>query len=262
MLDVGVTRCVVPKGRSTMIATDKFVFIHLPRGGGTFVTNLIKKFFPAAHELGQHLPRELLPPQYSHLPLLGTVRNPWDFYVSLYHYVWPKDAKSILASWMSENGRLGFEGSIRNLLDIAINNERLDQLIEMLPEPIDYTKRNVPGVGKETMLKVRDTGLGYYTLRFNQMFGNGEDVFFCRLENLRNDLVAFFETIGIATEELRDYVLTAVNLNAADHFHYSTYYTSELAEMVSLRDRSLIDRFGYTFEEALILDAATRKISE
>src|SRR5437879_4149254 len=65
-----------------MIVTDKFVFVHLPRSGGTFVSEVIRKFFPSAHEIGYHLPRTLLPAEYSHLPVLGAVRNPWDFYVS------------------------------------------------------------------------------------------------------------------------------------------------------------------------------------
>ena len=86
-----------------MIVTDKFVFIHLARTGGTFVSEVIKKFFPSAQEIGRHLPRELLPKEYSHLPVLGTVRNPWEFYVSTYHYVWSRYATSILVSWMSEN---------------------------------------------------------------------------------------------------------------------------------------------------------------
>ena len=37
--------------------------------------------------------------------------------------------------------------------------------------------------------------------------------------------------------------------NIAEHLHYSTYYTPELAELVSIRDRQLIERFGYAFEE-------------
>ena len=53
-----------------MIVTDKFVFVHLPRSGGTFVSEVIRKFFPSAHEIGHHLPRELsaqrvLPPPCS-----------------------------------------------------------------------------------------------------------------------------------------------------------------------------------------------------
>ena len=242
-----------------MIVTDKFVFVHLPRSGGTFVTGVIKKFFPSAREIGHHLQRELLPGEYSHLPVLGTVRNPWEFYVSLYHYVWPKDAASVLVSWMSENGRLGFKGSIRNLLNLGVKDERFDVLIEMLPERLDYGKRHIPSVTKDTMRIVRGTGVGYYTLRFNQMFGNADDVFFCRLETLKQDLIAFFEGIGEATDELRDYVHRSDKVNASDHLHYSTYYTPELAELVLLRDRPLIERFGYVFEQASSVENETPK---
>jgi hypothetical protein len=241
-----------------MIVTDKFIFAHLARSGGTFVSDVIRKFFPSAHEIGHHLPRELLPREYSHLPVLGTVRNPWEFYVSLYHYVWPRDAASVLVSWMSENGRLGFIGSIRNLLDLGVNDERLNFLIEMLPEKVDYHKRNIPNITKEAMRRVRGTGVAYYTFRFNEMFGNADDVFFCRLETLRQDLVAFFDKIGAATDELRDYVLRSDKKNISEHLHYSYYYTAELAELVSIRDRRLIERFGYAFEQASLENRAPK----
>ena len=77
-------------------------------------------------------------------------------------------------------------------------------------------------------------------------------MFFCRLETLRQDLVAFFEGIGAATDELRDYVLRSDKKNTAEHLHYSTYYTPELTELVLLRDRPLIERFGYIFEQAFV----------
>jgi hypothetical protein len=240
----------VKKRRESVIVTEKFVFVHLPRTGGTFVSEVIRKFFPSAHEIGHHLPRELLPREYFHLPVLGTVRNPWEFYVSLYHYVWPRHAASILVSWMSENGRLGFIGSIRNVLNLGVNDERLDVLIEMLPEHVDYSRTHIPNVTKDAMRRVRGTGVAYYTFRFNQMFGNADDVFFCRLETLKQDLVAFFEGIGAATDELRDYVLRSDKKNISEHLHCSTYYTPELAELVSIRDRALIERFGYVFEQA------------
>ncbi len=244
-----------------MIVTDKFVFAHLPRSGGTFVSDVIRKFFPSAHEIGHHLPRELLPGEYSHLPVLGTVRNPWEFYVSLYHYVWRRDAASILVSWMSENGRLGFIGSIRNLLNLGVNDERLDVLIEMLPENVEYDRRNIPNISKDAMRRVRGTGVGYYTSRFKHIFGNADDVFFCRLETLRQDLVAFFDGIGAATDGLRDYVLRVDKKNSAEHLHYSTYYTPELAELVLIRDRLLIERFGYVFEQASSVESTGPKRS-
>jgi hypothetical protein len=120
----------------------------------------------------------------------------------------------------------------------------------MLPEQVDYRKRNIPNITKEAMRRVRGTGVGYYTFRFNHLFGNADDVFVCRQETLRQDLVSFFEEIGAATDELRDYVLRLDKKNTAEHLHYSTYYTPELADLVSIRDRSLIDRYGYVFEHA------------
>jgi hypothetical protein len=233
-----------------MIVTDKFVFVHLPRSGGTFVSEVIRKFFPSAHEIGYHLPRTLLPTEYSHLPILGAIRNPWEFYVSWYHHVWPRDAASVLISWVTENGRLGFMGAMRNALNLGVNDEKLDILIEMLPEEVDYGKRNIPNITKDAMRRVRGTGVGYYTFRFHHLFGNADDVFVCRLETLRQDLVSFFERIGAATDELRDYVLRSDKQNISEHLHYSTYYTPEFAELVSIRDRQLIERFGYVFEQA------------
>src|SRR5439155_1875865 len=100
------------------------------------------------------------------------------------------------------------------------------------------------------MRRVRGTGVGYYTFRFNHLFGNADDVFVCRLETLRQDLVGFFEWIGAATDELRDYVLSSDKKNISEHLHYSTYYTPELAELVLIRDRPLVERFGYVFEQA------------
>ena len=200
-----------------MIVTDKFAFVHLPRSGGTFVSQVIKKFFPSAHEIGYHLPRTLLPREYSHLPVLGAVRNPWEFYVSWYYHVWPRDAATPLISWVTQNGKFGFEGATRNALNLGSNNERLNVLIEMLPEQVDYRKRNIPNITKEAMRRVRGTGVGYYTFRFNHLFGDAKDVFVCRLETLRQDLVRFFESIEAANDELRDYLLRSEKENTAEH---------------------------------------------
>jgi hypothetical protein len=237
-----------------MIVTDKFVFIHLPRSGGTFIADLIAEFFPEAREIGYHLPRALLPREYSHLPVLGAIRNPWDFYVSWYYHVWPRDAATPLISWVTENGKADFLGALRNALNFGADEKRLDVLIQALPEEVDYRKRNIPNITKGDVRRVRGSGIGYYTFRFNHLFGNCDDVFVCRTETLRGDLIRFFESVGVATDEVREYVLTSNKKNTAEHSHYSAYYTPELARLVGVRDRQLIDRFGYAFEESSQLD--------
>ena len=49
--------------------------------------------------------------------------------------------------------------------------------------------------------------------------------------------------------ELRDYVSLLDRENVSAHLHYSTYYSPELAELVFLRERAIIERFGYRFEQ-------------
>jgi len=239
-----------------VIITEKFVFLHFPRTGGTFITDLIMRFFPSAKEIGYHLPRSLVPKQYTHLPVLGAVRNPWEFYVSWYYHVWPRDIATPLHSWLSENGKQQFGGYTYNAVNLGTDNHRLDTLIERMPDEVDYTKRNIPNITKEDLRKIRGTGVGYYTFRFNQLFGNTDGIFFCRQERLRSDLIQFLERIGVATNELRAYILASDKKNTGNHSHYSTYYTPELADLVSIRDRAVIERFGYTFEPAPTADNA------
>jgi hypothetical protein len=238
-----------------MLITNQFVFLHLPRAGGTFVYEVVRKFFPSAREIGYHFPRELLPRQYSHLPILGTVRSPWEFYVSWYHHHHSSNryspSKNVLFCCVSDDRKLDFSQTIRNALDLSVNEGRCDSLIQALPENFDYENRHIPNLTKDLMRKIRGTGLGLYTFRFNQLFGEADNVFFCRVESLRSDLMAFFERIGVATDALRSYVLSLDKKNHSEHRHYSTYYTPELAELVSIRDRQLVERFGFTFEDRL-----------
>ena len=234
-----------------MLVTDKFVFLHLPRSGGTFVSEVIRQFFASAHEIGYHLPRVALPAEYSHLRVLGTVRNPWAFYVSWYCHQQANSRHGPLISFLSEDWKLDFIQTTRNALNLGVIEDRkLNVLVQALPDRFDYERRHVANFTKDVMRKIRGSGLGLYTFRFNQMFEPTDDVYFCRVEALRSDLMAFCEKIGVANDALRSYVLDSEKKNISEHLHYSTYYTPELAELVLIRDRPLIERFGYVFEQA------------
>lgn len=231
-----------------MIVTEKFVFVHLLRSGGTFVSDVIKKFFPSAYEIGYHLPLTRLPCEFSHLPVLGTIRNPWAFYPSWYYHHLPNNKYLPLFCCVSHNRKLGFAQTIQNALNLSTSKERLDRLIEELPEQFNYHDKHVSNVTKDCMRQIRNTGLGLYTFRFNQMFGSADSIYFCRVESLRSDLISFFESIGALSDALRNYVLALEKKNASEHTHYSNYYTPDLAHLVSVRDGPLIERFRYTFE--------------
>ena len=46
-----------------MIATGRFVFLHLHRSGGTFVNEWLLRFVPGTRLIGYHFPRSLIPPE-------------------------------------------------------------------------------------------------------------------------------------------------------------------------------------------------------
>ena len=80
-----------------------------------------------------------------------------------------------------------------------------------------------------------------------------------RQERLRTDLIHFLEQVGAANDEIRTHILESEKKNTAEHRHYSSYYTPELAELVSIRDRSVIERFGYVFEKTPAANHASVK---
>jgi len=95
-----------------MIITDKFVYIHLPKTGGTFVEKIIEKIyrnmgitkhlsfvrycfnskksyfvnFIKQGKYFQHGTINQIPPNHREKVILATVRNPFDLYVSQYEF--------------------------------------------------------------------------------------------------------------------------------------------------------------------------------
>ena len=72
-----------------MLITDNFVFIHIPHTGGGFVRTFFTKFFKGIdsvkvqkwHESIDWVDKSELKNKFK----FTNIRNPWDWYVSLYH---------------------------------------------------------------------------------------------------------------------------------------------------------------------------------
>ncbi len=98
-----------------MVITDKFVYIHKPKTGGTFVTDALLKVYDGKWNLFVHAKLTLLkavrfknhlgeliltankhggcldiPAGYREKLIVSTIRNPFDYYVSQYEFGWWK----------------------------------------------------------------------------------------------------------------------------------------------------------------------------
>ena len=171
-----------------MIVTDRFVFLHLHKSGGTFVNECLVRFVPNARHVGYHLPRSMIPQEAVHLPVLGFVRNPWSYYVSWYAFQREQLKPNALYRILSDGGNLGFEDTIRNMLDLGAGSIRLDLLAKALPANYGNQGLNLPGFA---LLPVRNTRLGFYSYLYRYMYGGtGSPMQIGKMETLRAELPA------------------------------------------------------------------------
>jgi hypothetical protein len=229
-----------------MIATDRFVFLHLHKSGGSFVNRCLLDFVAGAREIGYHLPRHLVPPESSALPILGLVRNPWSYYVSWHSYQAARLRPNALFRILSEDGRLGFRATISNMLALGNGSPKLDALVAALPRAYGNQGINLPGFA---LAGIRGTGLGFYSWLYAYMFGEpGAKLRIGRMEALREELPRMLEGAGQAVSgAMRDFILHAAPVNAGRHAHYAGFYDDALRELVRERDGAVIARHGYRF---------------
>jgi hypothetical protein len=229
-----------------MITTERFVFLHLHKSGGTFVNECLTRFLASARQVGYHLPRSMIPAESMHLPVLGLVRNPWSYYVSWYSFQEQQSHPNFLFRILSDEGRLDFENTLRNMLDLGAGSIRLDLVIRALPGAYSNRGLNLPGFA---LAPIRDTRLGFYTYLYRYLYGGvGEPVRIGRMEELRRDLPALLSHLGQpVSEQLRDFVEKEAPRNVSNHGAYARYYSDALRDLVAQRDAEIIERHGYVF---------------
>ena len=229
-----------------MIVTDRFVFLHLHKSGGTFVNEALLRFVPGAQAIGYHLPRRFVPAADQGKPVLGTVRNPWSYYVSWYAFQAARPEPNALFRTLSDSGRLGFDATIRNMLQLGSGGDKLDPLIAALPA--DYVGRglNLPG---PALAPIRNSGLGFYSFLARHIYsGPGDAPRLVRMEQMREALAPAMEAAGYAPPpELRGFLSGQPALNTSVHAAYGEYYSPALRDLVAERDAGLIEANGYAF---------------
>ncbi|MDP9090150.1 MAG: hypothetical protein M3O26_15565 [Pseudomonadota bacterium] len=232
-----------------MIVTPRFVFLHLHKSGGTFVNECLFKFVPDALHVGYHLPRSMIPAEYAGLPVLGFVRNPWSYYVSWYTFQLERPHPNFLFRILSDDGRLDFETTLRNMLNLGAGSLRLDMLIRALPPAYSNQGLNLPAFALEP---IRNTQLGFYSYLYRHLYdGAGSPTVVGRMESLREDLSRMLETVAQpVSADMRAYIEKEAPRNASAHSSYTDYYSTASRELVARRDADIIERHRYRFGES------------
>ena len=233
-----------------MIVTPRFVFLHLHKSGGTFVNTGLMRYVASAQQIGYHLPRSSLPAQFASLPVLGLVRNPWSYYVSWYSFQRARPQPNALFRAVSGDGRLDFEATLRNLLNLGHDDALLDRVISVLPSAYSNQGLNLPGFALEP---IRGSRLGFYSYLYRYMYGPKLDtVRLGKMERLRTELPGMLEGVGQPIDAaLREYIANAPALNISQHGGVAQHYaTSAMMMLVADRDQLVIERHDYCYDDA------------
>jgi hypothetical protein len=227
-----------------MIVTDRLLFLHLHKSGGTFVNALLKRCVPSARQIGYHLPYREVPAVYRDLPVVGTVRSPWAYYVSWYHFQLGVPKRNILFQLCSNQGHLGFRDTVANLVNLASDEPRLALLEQGLPD--SYGKAGI-NLTKACVRELRERGIGFYSFLHERLYAGTEEPTIVRAETLREELRKALTRLGELPNACAEQFLEqSPPLNVSRHDPPALYYDGALAALVAHHDRTVINRYDYS----------------
>jgi len=214
-----------------MFKTDDITYIHTFRTGGTFTRKTMSAIYPELKMVGHHFP--LCKSNLKYKLIISTVRNPFDWYVSAYHFC------------IKENIALGTGFSnFASFLKTMLSFKDSDKHKELVKQ--EWHSFAIVGANPEELKKYTE-GAGFCSWVFNKMTGFREDVKFMRFENLTEDLIKILKDRSTLTKEQEDYIRQEPNSNATERRPYQGYYTEALVSLVYEKDKIMFDKFGYEF---------------
>ena len=228
-----------------MIVSNKFVFLHLHKSGGTFVNQMMTSCIPYARQIGYHFPYSELPKSFSRLPVVGTVRNPWDYYVSWYHFQSQMKQPNALFMCVSKNNSLNFEETILNLLSISENEQLFTEFQQQLPTQFISNGINIT---QKCLEPHKNSGSGFYSFLYSRLYHGTSKPIIIKMEQLRDGLNVLVEQLQLQPlARLQAFLRDAPNMNTSAHKHYQSYYSIKLKQRIASADAAVIDQHCYMF---------------
>jgi len=225
-----------------MIVFKKYIYLHLQKTAGTFITNFLINHKNAVKVHMRHS-------SYKHIGspkgkiIWGGIRNPWDWYVSWY------------ASNTTSVGTT-FPGIFSEGMDFK-----------------EFMKKIFFGIksgkhGRDLYFdKISKANVGVYTYRYIDRFGkdintlplsksyflkNHDNIIMVphrniyRFENLSEDIKRIMAN-ELTVEDIQK-LDSLAKVNTSRHKDYKEYYDDEMIEWVKEKDQLIIEKFSYKFE--------------
>jgi tetratricopeptide (TPR) repeat protein len=236
-----------------MIVTKRFVFVHMHKTGGQTINRVISDCIDDHRVIGYHYPISELPDKASELPIVGIVRNPWDWYASWYAFNKRPNIRNQLFEVVSAGGVADFRTTVTNLVQLGSDTPESaghrEKLRQLLPDTLEGNR--AAGLTRSCMQELVEADCGYLSWLVRRMLGDPDSnrLVAGRFENLEEEFLEIMSELGVAeVDAMRVEFENRARANVSRHSHYSHYYDDTLRDLVATRDKSLVEQYGYEFQ--------------
>jgi hypothetical protein len=229
-----------PPEKRFPLSTKHFVWIHTPKTGGTWLYPILTGMAPPSWLLRRyppvHVQADRVEPQLkkiglgarAKLPWIAGIRNPWDWYVSVYffmeqHYVnrtggfagpWNSAQKAWAERYSKGNNVEGFRRALPELLEVIHGQDK------------GFIRPQHEFVSLNGELAVRPI----------------------RFERLREEVIEALEETGAeVTQQMRNQIMRRPPMNMSGHAAYTDLYTRRLMVLVRQYEEWMVETFKYRF---------------
>lgn len=219
-----------------MFETERLIYVHCPKTGGIFIERVLRleqrgRSLMGVHDPATQLSQEILQGR----AVMATVRNPWDWYVSFYHYALEtcgdhEREKGLLAYGQGETGFRAFLYGATHLAEVKIP----------MGVGVFWVMK---GLGTRTIENAQKSGIGLCTLAYQTMYMSPRNAWLC--------------THLLDTAQLHDALWALARLdperkalwapqNVGCHLPPDALYDAEMASWVARADTFVLEVGGYT----------------
>jgi hypothetical protein len=234
-----------------LLITKYFIFVHYKKTGGTFLRRLFRDHLPADWVVDRqpmHAGWNKIPEQYAHLPAIAFIRNPWDWYVSWYHwenqYLGSGDRPTPEREghpWATLFGRGEYD--FKEAVTRACTRREGGRAWEIAMRAWDV----------DMLTASHATMTGHYPAPLPPELAHmrppdRRPVEVARFENLRDELLSFMDRHDVPLPDgFVDAVQSYPPQHASRRSAYVDYYDDELRELVAHNARYVIAAHGYEY---------------
>jgi hypothetical protein len=260
------------------VECEKLVYLELQKTACTTIGAILCDLFAGEQVRPKH---GRLPDPTTSKCVVGSVRNPWDYYVSLWAFGCQGrgELHQLLTErhWKGALGRLPAPGPLLGELSRPVASWRRSYAPPHAPEQFRswLDRIHAPAHACEFDTVYSESRLrfvaGYASYRYCRLYASDfaevldsqtmSDLVsrveagylprvMIRMEHLADDLIAAVRVAGYVVDDTLEEVIrerAGTRSNTSSHMPYTDYYDDACRELVSRRDSLIISRHGYSF---------------